>query len=493
MYWYFGGVGNTQSLLNDRYLVGTIKAIRVYNKILSNDELAANRAIDEARFFGRAPAATGALVVTSDVGGISGNQPNGAYRPAAGYAFTAPAEAVANGTHYECTGYTLETWSGAAWSSPVSYESCSYSADVSSASKRLTWNWRIASRLTKIKDYDVGDYAQTDLYLHFDGIRNAGKTADHDDAATAWVNLGSAGTSCNATFDYAIDGQPASSWAADGYNFTYGGKFALVGGSPDLGNRVTIQVVCDVGAGTATYPHLFGSTNDFCNVYSSANGKTVVFKVFNNRSESGGVKAGQRVELTPSGSWSGKYANADWQAGKAAIFQSITPAASIWAGKWNYNWANFTGQPFYIGGVYFPTSTSGTDSRRLAGKIYAVRVYKRALSDAELEQNRLVDEARLFNNPPESNVVVVDAGGEQSESGAYKVDGTWTFTAMTALGDNNEIKPVKGYTLDTWNGSAWVRSESSPGDSYTYTAGTSPAKVRLTWNAMPSGTVLIFR
>lgn len=38
-----------------------------------------------------------------------------------------------------------------------------------------------------------------------------------------------------------------------------------------------------------------------------------------------------------------------------------------------------------------------------------------------------------------------------------------------------------------------IRNASGQGDSYTYTVGTSPAKVRLTWNALPSGTVLIVR
>ena len=41
--------------------------------------------------------------------------------------------------------------------------------------------------------------------------------------------------------------------------------------------------------------------------------------------------------------------------------------------------------------------------------------------------------------------------------------------------------------------SAWIRAASGQGDSYTYTVGTSSAKVRLTWNALPSGTVLIVR
>ena len=103
------------------------------------------------------------------------------------------------------------------------------------------------------------------------------------------------------------------------------------------------------------------------------------------------------------------------------------------------------------------------------------------------------DGKKIKKNNVTKESVVVDAGGEQAESGIYKVDGTWTFTATTARGDNNEIKPVKGYTLDMWDGSAWIRAASGQGDSYTYTVGTSPAKVRLTWNALPSGTVLIVR
>ena len=476
-----------------RYLTGTIKAIRIYDRALSNAELSANRAADEVRFFGRAPAATGALVVTSDVEGLSGNQPNGAYRPAGSYAFTAPAEAVVGNVRYACTGYTLETWDGSAWGTSASFASCSSSADVSSASKRLTWNWSVVSRLTKIKDYDVDDYVQTDLYLHFDGIRNVGKTADHDNAATTWVNLGSAGTSCNATFNYDKSGSTASSWADDGYSFTSGGKFAVIGGSPNLGNRVTIQVVCGNFDKTGKWPHMFGATNDFCNIYYNNNNNPnyVSFKVFNSRSESGGIKAGAKADLAGD-LWERKYVNAIWQAGKAAIFQTVTPGASIWKSKWNYNWENFTGRPFYIGGVYFPTSTTDTDNRRFSGTIQAVRVYKRSLTDAELEQNRKVDEARFKGNPPDCNVVVVNGGGVcEPEAGSYKVDGTWTFTATTAPDENGTVSRVRGYRVETWDGSAWVRAASGKGASYTYseTAG----KVRLTWNSNPYSFIMVVR
>lgn len=294
--------GSDNNPWNKRMLTGTIKSERVYDRALSDAELAQNRAVDEVRFFGRAPsAAAGDLVIRSNMEGLSGDQPNGAYRPAAGYTFTAPAEAVVNGTRYTCSGYTLETWDSSDWGSSVSYESCSYAADVSSASKRLTWNWRVASRITKVQDtFDVGDYVQGDLYLHFDGIRNAGKTADHDDNAMTWVNLGTGGATFNATFDYEKSDATASGWAADGYSFTDGGKFAKFGSLLYLGDIVTIQVVCDVAAGTSKYPTLFGSTNDFCNIYTFTAGTRLFFKAWNQNN---------RPELAPQGSWEGQFAN----------------------------------------------------------------------------------------------------------------------------------------------------------------------------------------
>ena len=497
----FGSGNGGGSGYADRYLTGTIKGVRFYNRALTDAELARNRAADEIRFFGRAPAATGELLVASDVKGLNGNQPCGMYRPAGAYTFTAPAEAWFDDTPYECSGYTLETWDGSAWGSPVVYDGIlAVAPDLSAASRRLTWNWRVKSRLTRVRsDYDVDDYVQTDLYLHLDGIRNAGATADHDAAATTWADLANGN---DATFDFANAGVTGDGWTDNGYRFVYGGKFAGLPDTLNFGSVVTIQAVCDVGKSGKTsgssWQMLFGATNDFFNVYTGdGNGNTIVFKIFNNQAQ---VKDANNVITTytggrqqMSGTWTGKYITAIWSAGKYTVFQDAVPDPGRWAGTWRYNWEALTGRPFYVGGVYIPESAGETNNRRLTGTIHALRVYKRALSDAELEHNRIVDEARFFGNLPESNVVVVDAGGEQAESGIYKVDGTWTFTATTARGDNNEIKPVKGYTLEMWDGSAWIRAASGQGDSYTYTVGTSPAKVRLTWNALPSGTVLIVR
>ena len=46
-----------------------------------------------------------------------------------------------------------------------------------------------------VRVYDVDDYVQDGLVLHFDGIRNAGATEAHSTDATTWANLGSLGDS----------------------------------------------------------------------------------------------------------------------------------------------------------------------------------------------------------------------------------------------------------------------------------------------------------
>ena len=119
-------------------------------------------------------------------------------------------------------------------------------------------------------------------------------------------------------------------------------------------------------------------------------------------------------------------------------------------------------------------------------------MYRRSLTDAELEQNRKVDEARFKDNPPDCNVVVVNDGGVcEPEPGNYQVDGTWTFTATTAQDDHGVATPVKGYRVETWNGSEWVRSASGTGDTYEYSDST--GKIRLTWNATQPAFVLSIR
>ena len=493
---FCGGNGGGQGYTTRRF-DGIGKAARIYNRALTDAELAQNRAVDEVRFFGRSPAATGDLVVASAVEGLSGDQPNGAYRPAAGYTFTSQTEAVLDGVPYELKGYTLETWNGTEWADAETGTGASVTPDVTTASKRLTWNWVVKSRLTKIKEYDVGDYVTDGLYIFYDGIRNAGATADHDPDATEWVNLGTGGASLNAVFDYASNASAGDGWETDGYHFKYGGKFAKLASDPTIDWKVTIQVVCEAEkSGKPSgeqYPTYFGSTNDYLNVYGFGAVARTFFKIRNNSGDGSG-----RMELSPGSSWQGKYLNAIWHAGKYQIFQNVVPVETGWYGSWRKWWTAFSGQPFYIGGVYMEGNADYVNERRLSGKIQAIRVYNRSLLDWELEHNRMVDEARFKGNPPECNVTIAtkygDGTGETlaEEVGNYKVEGTHTFSATKVKDANDNLVDVKCYYLETYDENGkWTGKTRRDGSSFTYTEDL--GKVRITWAPAPDGLMIIVR
>ena len=141
-----------------RYLNGTIKAVRVYNKVLSAAELSQNRALDDARFFDGIPVTN--VVVATAVAGLEGNEETGVYAfDAEGYTFSAPQKATLNGVNYTCTGYMLETWDGSAWGAPVADESRSYSATDTAAKVRITWQWQ----------EDAAPAPAGDAYIESDG------------------------------------------------------------------------------------------------------------------------------------------------------------------------------------------------------------------------------------------------------------------------------------------------------------------------------------
>ena len=65
---------------------------------------------------------------------------------------------------------------------------------------------------------------------------------------------------------------------------------------------------------------------------------------------------------------------------------------------------------------------------------------------------------------------------------------TWKNIGRAA---NDAVGPVKGYKVETWNGSAWVRSDGGNGNSYTYSD--EAGKIRLTWNSSPIAFMVIVR
>ena len=341
--------------------------------------------------------------------------------------------------------------------------------------------------------YEPGSYAaQENMVLHLDGIRNAGALKAHDDAAEAWADLTSLSgrkadinTITPAPATTLADG--TSGWLGDGYYFN-GMTFLQMSGTLTLGNSYTIQVVCDVDTdkfqtryanssgvvaeGSIQWPCLVGTTDynagDNCNIYYNCGNseQRVNAKMAN-------VNFG--VYVTKS-AWNNRYMTAWANGSQASLFDGGSVAST--ASK------NLTvGTRTLTFGASYGSTTYGKWRRSLVGTIKAIRIYNKALSDAELAANRALDEARFFTGVPVTNVVVATeiAGLEGNEaSGPYAFDAEgYTFAAPEHATLGGKIYDCTGYTLETWDGSAW-------GDPVEYedtscTLSDTSAKVRLTW------------
>ena len=139
----------------------------------------------------------------------------------------------------------------------------------------------------------------------------------------------------------------------------------------------------------------------------------------------------------------------------------------------------------------FGLGNSGGDGYQgLIGTLKNFRYYDRVLTEEELVRNRNVDAVRYFGALGVTNVFVVAGGGTQTETGAYKVEGEWTFTAATTVNKRGETVPVARYSVETLANGVWSGKTYHSGNTYTYTEGTSPATVRLTWLGQPLGTMI---
>ena len=158
--WLIGGTGNAAS--PSCTFFGSIRSVRLYSKFLSEDELAWNRAIDDARYFSGpsvitatpvASAIPDAIIATS-VEGLNGNETCGGYVvDEGGYEFSA-LFATSGDAAYVCAGYTLERWKGSTWGVPETHAG-ETTCFVSAGDKvRITWLWETATGVISRVDGD---------------------------------------------------------------------------------------------------------------------------------------------------------------------------------------------------------------------------------------------------------------------------------------------------------------------------------------------------
>ena len=464
------------------YAGSEICAIRMTKRALTADELLRNSQVDIARFRNEASKGKGNddvnVIVASNAEGVEGTEESGKWYIAEGtHTFTAPATTVIGAKFYTLSGYTVETWDGSAWGAAVTNSGASYMAS-SSAKVRLTWLWTLTLR--GAADYDVGDYVQDDLVAHFDGIRNAGATEAHDPSAATWKNL--------------VVGQPdaefvndAGNWNADGYYFKGASKAYARISSPGvtLGEYATIQLALDAtpSENTANYTGFFRSIvegdssspiHDSLTFWSGTTYTTIQLKD-DDYSDSGSKN--NRTSLT---GWEGKYVTAMLGHENKYLFQGTTPENS----KTRTAITTVPQATYSFGGG------GNADNRWFKGTYHSLRIYTNELSEAQLEQNRRVDEIRFHGN---GDVTVVNgtigdtgANGESSlPDGAYNIEtGTWTITAPEIKSGGHTYQPkllVEMYNATTGE---WETTTAKPQWANSYTVDKSTlgnGRIRLTW------------
>ena len=459
----------------DEMLKGTIMNYRFYDRCLTDAEVLWNRVVDEARFFGRGREIT-VIPVTNVVESftISGVRDYHYAIDAEGFTFTAPTSKTVNGKRHVLSGYTLETWDGSDWGASVAHNGeSSYTATDPTVLVRITWQYAAAAGEGKLKTYDVNDYV-AGADIHFDGIRNAGATADHDPDATTWANLGTLGSAVNLSrtkYGYGDLG----AWDYDGYWFTDTPKFASASGAANWPQTYTVQALIDAEAAQQ-------QTGSELYLYSVSYNR-LAMAIYKNRNDI--QLHTQKATAAPygpylSGTVSG-YVNGivDADAKTAAIF-SGTEAPTT-----GNNFKSYETMDSAVGNAGLQVGAYGGDATHdLVGKIRSLRFYfDKVLTEAELEQNRKVDEYRFFGRYVVTNVLVQSTYSYlegYDKCGPYEVEGSYTFTAPESVTAPNGITyACDGYTVETQDGIGWSNAVSYDSCSYRYD--TSAGTVRLTW------------
>ena len=474
--WCFGANSATAVRSSNQWnFKGTFKSFRAYTRLLTDEELARNRAVDDARFFGNIPASN-AVVVASSIAGLEGREPNGIYFPDE-WTFTAGTGTnTVRGLGWECAGYQLQTWDAdsSTWSAQttVSRDGASaveYTAPSAPfATVRLTWLWRPVSGIRTPADYAVADYAAGALAWHLDGIFNAGANAAHDSSATVWSDL--SGNGRDATLAGNSSGASAWNAAGDGFFFASNAVFAT-SATFALGKSATIQVLADAtcddqraGAHNSVFAMPASSWNDGGIYYKYDGNNNAYYRTDNLNGSAWNNNAG----IYNAESWS--YLTALRDDARTALvsgtdYPTTSSAAGVAASYYvTTGWLEGTKSAVASASAWrIGASTAGGGANALYGTIKSVRLYDRLLSEDELAWNRSVDSARYFGVLATTNVVVAasDWQGDLA-AGAYEVFGSQTFTGAA---DANFVR-VQTLQQD----GTWGAAEQVEGNAFTYDA-----------------------
>jgi len=263
-----------------------------------------------------------------------------------------------------------------------------------------------------LADFTTADYAQDGLIAHFDAINNA-NTGTHDPAATTWTDL-KGGT------PWVL--MSSGSWSADK-------AFACDGAGCAATN-------------TTTYFNLTTADLSFQRTYKAADKSTaVMFKAGNNTGAFGcyyGWHTNEMADFMLVNHAKGVIVNTNepttvttiynlegtqYSKSVKALYRDAIP--SLRGGSWNFNYSLATLGAVTAAGLY-----------PFKGEIYAIRLYSRELTDAEIVLNNGLDRVRFQNADPATAFAAKD--GYSYSNGAFRV----RQTLYTGGGGTVQVKNI---------------------------------------------------
>ena len=300
----------------------------------------------------------------------------------------------------------------------------------------------IATQSAAAETYTAASYVQEALVGQWDGLENAG-VGLYDATTNYWVDL------TGQTGDFAVFAGVAS-FTANGLKKNAQGVMATNVTSTARSDVRTIEVVVS-GAPASGWVHAFLITKNQTVSFNNARdgGNRDYFFDYNNY--------GWRTLQKPA------------QETVAVIFESSTKALKFRSNgvtpsgsKTTNNWGSpRNSSAMHIGGRT-GYETSG-DYTTKGYTIHAVRLYSRALSDAEIKRNATIDQIRFFGAPAEimpssSNYALVATAGVGGMVAADDVNAAPNATAKNEVPFEKDVYPValRAIPLWGWKFSGWT-------------------------------------
>ena len=356
-------------------------AVRLYDKVLSEDDIAWNKLIDDCRF-----SPTPSLYrLTGDGKGVEtalrvernsahGTVVVGGADIGDGYEGWS---ALGAGQSVEVSATPAAGWRFAEWQ-----DECGVLTTAERLSPTVTVTTGKPLSLTAVFVFDLSAsaYLQGGLIAQWDGIENAGRGLPHDPNATVWSNLVS-GT----TYDWSlVSGKYV--WESDAVNakssLSASGWLATMTGVKSIG-YTTFETYVQPEAGLAkTTGSFFRQATRKGNVFLMP-GNVSGYLTSGQKGANLGFVLGDRFSTTLVYNNDGSAMSAVYKDGVA---QTLTTPTYGWAVK---------DQNMSIGGI----SVSDTDYV-FKGRIHTIRLYNRQLTAAEAACNANIDKIRFEGADP---------------------------------------------------------------------------------------------